>query len=44
MVHRGDASIIDEDIEPAFLLSDLREHLLDRGLVANVEAVVPIVW
>jgi hypothetical protein len=43
MVHRGDAGVIDEHIQAAFLLSDLREHSLDRRLVANVEAAVPIV-
>jgi hypothetical protein len=43
MVHRGYAGVIDEHIQPAFLLSDLREHSLDRRLIANVEAVVPIV-
>src|SRR6266496_1112814 len=43
MVHGGNAGVVDEHIQPAFLLSDLREHSLDRRFVANVEAVVPIV-
>jgi hypothetical protein len=42
MVHQGHAGVIDEHIQSAFLLSDFREHFLDRRLVANVEAAVPI--
>jgi hypothetical protein len=44
MVHRGHPGVVDKHIQPAFLLSDIREHSLDRRLVAHVEAVVPIVW
>jgi hypothetical protein len=43
MVHRGDAGVIDEHIQPALLLSDLREHSFDRRLIGNVEAAVPVV-
>ena len=43
MVHRSHAGVVDEHIQPAVVLSDLREHSLDRRFVATVEAVVPIV-
>jgi hypothetical protein len=43
MVHRSHAGVVDQDIQPAFPLSDLLEHSLDRRFVANVETVVSIV-
>jgi len=43
MVHRGDAGVVDEHVQPAFQFADFRKHFLHCRLVAHIQTVVTVV-